>query len=176
MVLMHGVRSTALFVGAIESKADVFTSWNSGMASRGEEERTDRVMKWDSGQGWGCCFNQDMVLGAERVAKGIQRRKGYSCKFVQQNPDVVSACGRVIKPHLVAELADQFLFFWQWPGNQGGLDVPKFAPSWYSSCEIKHWNDEASADHSSFLHLYHFRDGSRVCSKRLTNGCGKRAI
>lgn len=52
-----------------------------------------------------------MVLGAEGVAKGIQRRKGYSFKFIQQNPDAVSACGRVIKPHLVAELADQFLFF-----------------------------------------------------------------
>lgn len=51
-----------------------------------------------------------MVLGTEGVAKGTYGRKDYSCKFLQKNPNVMSICRRVIKPHLVAELADQFLF------------------------------------------------------------------
>lgn len=51
-----------------------------------------------------------MVLGAEGEAKGTYRRKDYHCKFLQKNPDAMSICRRVIKPHLMAELADQFLF------------------------------------------------------------------
>lgn len=45
MVLMHGVRSTALFGGVSESKADMFTLAEApGMASKGEEG-IERVMQ-----------------------------------------------------------------------------------------------------------------------------------